>query len=167
MRFLEPEMYQPRARAVYETVATQLRALLPDALIEHIGSSAIAGAISKGDLDVFVAVSRDKFSEAIAAIESCGFRIKSNTLRTDQLCPFESDNYALDVGIQLVERGSHFEFFRRFRDLMNADPWLRDRYNQLKREAEPLDEQSYRVLKSDFIEAVLAQTDPSLSTSDK
>lgn len=159
-------MYQPLAEAVYETIAAQLRSVLPGATIEHIGSSAIPGAISKGDLDIFVGVSPGEFSKATEAINGLGFRAKPDTLQTEQLCPFEGGSFPLDVGIQLVERGSRFEFFRWFRDLVKRDSVLRDRYNQLKRDAEPLDENAYRTLKSDFIEAVLASANQPGSDSD-
>ena len=158
MRILESQEYQPKARAVYERIAAAFRTRLPNATIEHIGSSAITGAASKGDLDVFVGVDRCEFEQAVAIIQSLGFMIKTNTLRTPELCPFESSNYAIDVGVQLVERGSRFEFFRKFRDCLNSDPQLRERYNQLKREAAPLGEFEYRERKSAFIERVLAET---------
>ncbi len=156
MKFLEPDLYQPVAAATYGAIADRLRAVLPNATIEHIGSSAIPGVISKGDLDVFVGVDAKDFSEAIGAIERLGFQIKRDTLRTEQLCPFVGANFPLEVGIQLVERGSRFEFFRRFRDQLNRDAVLRGRYNQLKYESTSLDESEYRVRKSAFIENILA-----------
>lgn len=154
--FLEPDAYQPLAEAVYQEIATRIRAVLPSATIEHVGSSAIPGAISKGDLDVFVGVSRGDFQEAVEAIQQLGFRVKLDTLRTEQLCPFESKNYPLDVGIQLIVLGSRFEFFIWFRDLARRDRALLCRYNQLKRDATPLSDSAYRALKSKFIEEVLA-----------
>ena len=158
MRFFRAEEYQPLARETYDRIAVRLRQLMPEAVIEHIGSSAIQGASSKGDLDIYVGVDRNEFPEAIAAIESLGFSIKQGTLRNDELCPFEShQDERLDVGLQLVARGSRFEFFLRFRDLMNADPSLRERYNLLKRESEALDEYSYRSRKSDFIKSLLGE----------
>jgi len=160
VRFLAPEEYQPLANAVYETVSARLRAALPNATIEHIGSSAIPGTISKGDLDVFVAVSAGDFLAAIESIKRLGFKIKTDTLRTPQLCPFEGRGFPLDVAIQLVERGSRFEFFRRFRDLLKGDSALLERYNRLKQDAAPLDEVAYRALKGIFIEAALASEGP-------
>lgn len=155
MQFFYPEQYQPRAQAVYQEIAKKLKVLLPGAVIEHVGSSAIKDVVSKGDLDVFVGVERTEITRAILAIESLGFRIKQETLRNDQLHPFESIDYPFQVGIQLVERGSRFEFFTRFRDLLNHSSTLRDRYNKLKIKAERLDEADYRQVKSNFIEKVL------------
>jgi GrpB-like predicted nucleotidyltransferase (UPF0157 family) len=77
--FLEPEAYQAEAQKLFALIADRLRASLPGAIVEHIGSSAIVGAISKGDLDIFVGVPRANFSDAIAAITALGFNIKENT----------------------------------------------------------------------------------------
>jgi GrpB-like predicted nucleotidyltransferase (UPF0157 family) len=157
VRFLPPQAYQPIAGRTYAEVRDRLAPALPNALIEHIGSSSIAGAISKGDLDVFVGVPRGEFEAARETIRGLGFQEKLDTLRTPQLWPFVAPGYPIDVGIQLVERGSRFEFFRRFRDLLNRDPALLQRYNALKRASVPLDEQEYRARKSAFIEDVLAR----------
>jgi GrpB-like predicted nucleotidyltransferase (UPF0157 family) len=157
MHFFEPREYQPVAGRVYSEISSRLEKVLPNATVEHIGSSAVADAISKGDLDIYVEVNGGEFSDAIVAIESLGFHIKPNTLRTNQLCPFESQGYPLPVGIQLVERGSRFEFFRTFRDLLNREAGVRDNYNRMKRSSEHLDEHQYRERKSKFIEAALEE----------
>lgn len=62
----------------------------------------------------------------------------------------------MDVAIQLVENGSSFEDFIRFRDLMNARPDLVQNYNELKIRCTGLGEDDYREIKSKFIEDVLA-----------
>ena len=49
---LRPDQYRPAIVQRFARVAQRLRASLPGAQIEHIGSSAVAGAVSKGDLDV-------------------------------------------------------------------------------------------------------------------
>lgn len=157
MKFFDPEEYQPRARTVYLEIARKLGILIPNAVIEHVGSSAIKEVVSKGDLDVFVGVDRTEISRAIMAIEGLGFRIKRDTLRTHELHPFESKDYPFEVGIQLVALGSRFEFFTRFRDILNSSAVLRERYNNLKLNAERLDGESYRQVKSAFIETILKE----------
>jgi RimJ/RimL family protein N-acetyltransferase len=123
--------------------------------VEHIGSSSIEGAISKGDLDIFVGVEPEGFEDALAAIESLGFRIKTESFRNESLCPFESDAYPLPVGLQLVVNRSEFEFFLTFRDRMNTDGKLRSEYNRLKQQASDISDEEYRRVKSQFIESVL------------
>jgi GrpB-like predicted nucleotidyltransferase (UPF0157 family)/GNAT superfamily N-acetyltransferase len=155
VKFLEPEAYQSLAREIFDQLRPLIEQALPAARIEHIGSSSIEGAVSKGDLDIFVGVEPGGFEDAVAAIESLGFRIKTESLRNESLCPFESDAYPLPVGLQLVVNRSEFEFFLRFRDQVNADSDLRSEYNQLKRQASNLSDDEYRRVKSRFIESVL------------
>ena len=155
MKFLSPGIYQPKAWLAYHQIREQILTVLPSARIEHIGSSALEGIVSKGDLDIFVGVDASSFAHAIGVLQSLRFNIKENTLRTDSLCPFESFEYQLDVGIQLVANGSEFENFLRFRDLMTENESLREQYNKLKLDATGLEPQQYREIKSRFIESLL------------
>lgn|GEM_PF-242826 len=155
MQFFEPEAYQPLARELFEQLSSAIQQVLPAARIEHIGSSAIEGALSKGDLDIFVGVEPGEFHGAMAAIRSLRFRIKAGSFRNESLCPFESGDHPLPVGLQLVVNRSEFECFLVFRDRMNSDADLRSSYNHLKRQAHDLSTDEYRRVKSNFIERVL------------
>ncbi|WP_345848835.1 GrpB family protein [Shewanella algae] len=78
--------------------------------VEHIGSSSIPMAISKGDLDIFIGVDAIEFERSIELLKKIGFREVIDTLRTSELCMLESvrgDNVAL----QVVVNGSIYEFF--------------------------------------------------------
>ena len=65
LKFLESDAYQPLARELFDQLSFKIRQALPAARIEHIGSSAIEGAVSKGDLDIFVGVEPQEFHDAI------------------------------------------------------------------------------------------------------
>lgn len=152
MRFFNPSEYQQRAEQDFIEIRGRLSKAVPYAEIEHIGSSAIKGAVSKGDLDILVRIEGAQFAEAQAAIETLGFTVKQGTLRTDSLCMLEGPQ---GIAVQLIERGSKFEMFARFRDLMNAAPDLVEKYNALKMSSTGLSEEEYRARKSKFIEALL------------
>lgn len=154
MCFLAPENYQPRLKQLYDKLAAKVSVNLPEAEVEHIGSSAIKGAYSKGDLDVLVRVSKDKFLPSVKIIESLGFSIKKGTLRTESLCMLEGKD---DVAIQLIEAGSQFENFVHFRNKMNRRPDLVEQYNQLKLNCTGLTAEEYRARKSKFIGAILVE----------
>lgn len=154
MRFLKPEEYQDAVEQKFLAMKARLSSAVPYAEIEHIGSSAIRGAVSKGDLDILVRVNRSQFSDALNAISNAGFAIKPGTLRTESLCMLEG---AEDVAVQLIERGSEFEMFVRFRDLMNSDPGLVERYNALKVSCAGMSENEYRARKSEFIQRLLGR----------
>lgn len=141
---------------VYEKVAVEVLRVLPSARVEHIGSSAIPGAVSKGDLDVFVGVDKVEFNRSIRELERNGFRVKSNTLRNESLCMLEIDEYELPVALQVVENGSEFEMFLTFRDAVRRNENLLRAYNQLKLSCTEASETCYRERKRAFIENVLA-----------
>jgi len=156
MRFLEAKEYQRRAVELFDAVAAEIHACLRDARVEHIGASSVPGAVSKGDLDVFVGVPRDGFEKATRLLEGLGYRQKPGTLQTDALRMLETAKHGSDVAIQLVENGSRFEMFLTFRDLLRRDPGLLRRYNEMKLACSGLGEDAYRERKSAFIERILS-----------
>ena len=125
---------------------------MPTAQIEHIGSSSVPGAISKGDLDIYVGVDLQAHESAVLALIDCGYKVKSNTLRTPELCMLVAHE---NIALQVVASGSQYEFFIRFRDLLRSKPYLVKKYNDLKLSCVGFSEEQYRVLKSRFIEEVL------------
>jgi GrpB-like predicted nucleotidyltransferase (UPF0157 family) len=155
MKFLPPHRYQPMARKLFRDLSRRMSAVLPGARIEHVGSSAVQGLWSKGDLDVFVGVPPATFADTIETLASLGFREKTDTLRTNELCQLVVEGYPIPVAIQVVALGSRFEFFLGFCDVLTRNHKLRDDYNRLKRSSAVLDEQEYRERKSQFVEAVL------------
>ncbi|QRQ12093.1 GrpB family protein [Acinetobacter pittii] len=154
MIFLEPEQYQQRCTQLFNSYKKEISTLLPFAKIEHIGSSAIPNAISKGDLDIYVEVKPDQFKFAIERLKTLNFIEKQNTLRTHELCILESLNND-DVAFQIVVTDSVFTFFLAFKNKLINSPTLVNEYNQLKLQCSHLDPDQYRTIKSDFINRVL------------
>jgi len=154
MVFLEPEKYQQRCAQLFNSYHKTICALLPFAKIEHIGSSAIPNAISKGDLDIYIEVMSEQFEFAIEQLKTLNFIEKQNTLRTHELCMLESMNDD-EVAFQIVVADSVFTFFLTFRNKLIDSPLLVHEYNQLKLQCSHLDPDQYRAIKSDFINRVL------------
>jgi GrpB-like predicted nucleotidyltransferase (UPF0157 family) len=154
MIFLEPEQYQQKCAQLFHLYQKDISTLLPFARIEHIGSSSIPNAISKGDLDIYIEVTPDQFEFAIEQLKKLNFIEKQNTLRTHELCMLESLNND-DVAFQIVVTGSKFTFFLTFRNKLIASPALVNEYNQLKLQYSHLDHDQYRTIKSDFITRIL------------
>ncbi|MEO4186170.1 GrpB family protein [Acinetobacter pittii] len=154
MIFLEPEQYQQRCAELFNSYQKDISTLLPFAKIEHIGSSAIPNAISKGDLDIYIEVIPEQFEFAIAQLKTLNFIEKQNTLRTHELCMLESLNND-DVAFQIVVTDSIFTFFLTFKNKLISSPTLVNEYNQLKLQCSHLDADQYRTIKSDFINRVL------------
>lgn len=156
MQLLAPDDYQSRVADNFARVAGRLRALLPGARIEHVGSSSIPGAISRGDLDICVLVSAGDFEAVCGEIKDLGYAEKLDTLRTSELCMLVPTTRGDDHAIQLVSIGSEFEFFLAFRDTLRADTELVIEYNRIKEQSAPLGEAAYREAKSAFIRGVMA-----------
>lgn len=160
MKFLAPDEYGPITDRLFALVQGEVRALVPSARIEHVGASAVPGAISKGDLDVFVGIERREFDTAIRALRKVGYAEKEDTLRTESLCMMETGKYDSPVAIQLVENGSRFEMFLTFRDALRHDGSLLHGYNEMKRNCEGRSEEHYRAAKASFIEEALTIREP-------
>lgn len=156
MIFLEPEQYQQKCAQLFHLYQKDISTLLPFARIEHIGSSSIPNAISKGDLDIYIEVKPEQFEVAIEGLKTFNFIEKQNTLRTHELCMLESLNND-DVAFQIVVTESVFTFFLTFRNKLIASPAQVDEYNQLKLQCSHLDHDQYRAIKSEFISRVLNQ----------
>ena len=156
MNLLKPELYQAQALELFEAVSARISNALPHARIEHVGSSAVPGAISRGDLDVCVIVPAEAFGTSLAEIERLGYRIKEDTLRTTQLCMLVPCCSHQDHAIQLVEAGSRFEFFVTFRDALRTDPDVLRKYNEVKLASAGRGDDDYRKSKGEFIRGVLA-----------
>ncbi|KQQ76627.1 GrpB family protein [Acinetobacter sp. Leaf130] len=154
MIFLEPEQYQKKCAQLFNSYQKDISTLLPFVRIEHIGSSSIPNAISKGDLDIYIEVKPEQFEVAIEGLKTLNFIEKQNTLRTHELCMLESLNND-DVAFQIVATGSKFTFFLTFRNKLTTSPALVDEYNQLKLQCSHLDHDQYRTIKSDFITRIL------------
>lgn len=154
---LSPQDYQAETERRFALVFARLRYWLPQARIEHIGSSALIGALSKGDLDIGLVVPGDALEGAVALLVTQGYREKANTLRTPALCMMAWHEPGLEHAVQVFAQGSKFEhLFLGFRDRLRARPDLLEAYNRLKAESAPLGAEGYRAAKSQFIEAVLA-----------
>lgn len=155
MKFLKASGYQDKVSSIFNSLEAELLGICPGLSIEHVGSTSIPNAISKGDLDVLVRVSPTLFNETLEKIKAIGFKQKENTLRTNELCMLVTGKFNYDVAIQLIVEGSEFEKFVTFRDMLRANSDLVREYNDLKLSSEDLTEDEYRLKKSKWIIGVL------------
>ena len=157
MKFLKPEEYQNKANEIFHTVREQIKDILPRARVEHVGSSAVPGCISKGDLDIFVGVDALEFQEVLKKLMKIGFTEKKDTLRTNSLCMMVTNQFDWDVAIQVVENGTDWENFIHFRDILIANNEINQKYNDLKNACVTNNAKEYRQKKSMFIYEVLGK----------
>ncbi|PTQ18032.1 hypothetical protein CWO33_00495 [Vibrio splendidus] len=154
MKFYPAEQYQAACYELFIRYEREIKKLIPNARVEHVGASSIPFAVSKGDLDIFVGVELGELEDVIERLTTLAFTEKLDTLRTPELCMLESTS-GDDVALQVVANGSEFECFLRFRDKLRANPALVEQYNTLKMSCEGWPQDEYREKKADFIEHVL------------
>lgn len=143
-------------QATYLLVSSSISRLLPASVVEHVGSTAVPGAWTKGDLDLCVIVEREGFAEADRVL-SASFARNVGSLKTDSLSSFVDEQYRVPVGIQLVVSRGPYDFFVRWRDLLRAEPNILSAYNSLKQRWQGRGEEHYRTEKSAFIKSALAK----------
>jgi GrpB-like predicted nucleotidyltransferase (UPF0157 family) len=146
------------AEAVVEAHRRVVLELVPGAEVEHVGATAVPGALTKGDVDVLVRVGEPEFPAAVEAL-SHRYAIHQAHNWTPALASF-ADPDAADppVGIQLVVRGSEPDrFFGPFRDALIGSDALLAEYNELKLRLDGLEYERYTELKGQFIERVLSE----------
>ncbi|MFN8587362.1 MAG: GrpB family protein [Candidatus Eisenbacteria bacterium] len=156
VHFAGEDAFRDDVAAAYAEVGGELRALLPHACLNHVGSTAVPGSLTKGDLDVCVCVGADAFAAADQALAHVFARNEGST-RTPTFSAFECTVHGVPVGVQLVVEGSADDVFVAWRDLLRADPGLRTEYDALKRRFEGAPMERYREAKSAFIEERLGR----------
>jgi GrpB-like predicted nucleotidyltransferase (UPF0157 family) len=153
LHFYDPEQLRAEAERVFERERERVLAVLPGAVVEHVGATAIPGAWSKGDVDLLVRVPAEELGAAATAMRA---------LYDEHQLENWSETFAsfaapgAPVGAQLVAAGSDDErAFLRFRERLTAEPALLAAYNELKLGHEGADEDAYRAAKAAFVRRVV------------
>ena len=134
-------------------------ALGRDALgIDHIGSTAVPGLDAKPIVDVLVVVADSADEDAyLPAMEDCGYVLRVREPDFEEHRMFRTPER--DVHVHVLSKGSpEIERYLRFRDALRATPFLRARYQELKRALAaqgPQDMNAYARAKSEFVEAII------------
>jgi len=135
-------------------IESELRAVITEAEVHHVGSTAIPGSLTKGDLDVQVRVSRDAFAGAKAELMN-RYAVNEGGFSGPDAISFEDDSRQPSVGIHLTVTGSPSDVQLAFRDLLLASDALRQEYDDLKRRYEGGSMDEYRSAKAKFVARVL------------
>jgi GrpB-like predicted nucleotidyltransferase (UPF0157 family) len=154
VRFHSYEEIREQAEAAFREHHARLSSLLPYADIQHVGSTAIPGARTKGDLDIQVRVPPERFAEAEAVLAGAYARNEKSD-RTGDFASFQDETLPVPLGIQLTAMGRSRDFFSEARDRLRAAPALVAEYDALKARWEGGDMEAYREEKSAFFEKLL------------
>lgn len=152
----------PRWKTQYQHMEKRIRnalAAFDDVRINHIGSTAIAGILSKDTVDVLVEIDpTDDLEQAASTLEDDGFlRMASSASpygkRISLNHGYTPQGYADEVyHIHMRYRGDDDEVY--FRDYLNAHPEVAEAYEKLKialLEEHGRDRDAYTEGKTDFV----------------
>lgn len=154
MHFLPVDAIASEVAKVYAQQREILRSLIPHAQMEHIGSTAIPGSITKGDIDILVTVEAAQLAEADRMLAE-RFARNEGSGRSATFSSFKDEKEPFPLGIQLVARGSDDEWEFRTVQARLADPDALDAYNALKLSYEGKGASEYITAKDTFIRDIL------------
>jgi GrpB-like predicted nucleotidyltransferase (UPF0157 family) len=154
VRFQPYEQVRERAEVAFREHHARLASLLPYADIQHVGSTAIPGARTKGDLDIQVRVPPERFAEADAQLAKHYARNEKSD-RTPEFASFQDETLPVPLGIQLTTMGGSRDFFSRARDLLREEPARVAEYDALKARWEGRSMEDYREEKAAFFAKLL------------
>lgn len=147
MHFVSSDSMWELSHDAFEKEKKSLLELLPDADIQHVGSTSIPGAITKGDLDIQVRISKEGFAEAIEKLRR-RYTDSHPEIWRDGFASFQ--NYAnpdIPIGVQLTIRDTAYDDFYIMRDEFINNPQLLQQYNSFKKDFEGKPEPDYKMAK--------------------
>lgn len=144
-----PEIYHA-AQDLFSEVERRIHAALPHAEVRHVGSTAVYGSLTKGDLDVLVRVNQGDFQEADGVLAEL-FRRNEGSDKTGSFSAFMDTSLSPELGVQLVADGTKYDRFTEWADRLANDEELRSSYDELKARYNGKDISDYRAAKDEFI----------------
>ena len=157
--FVPEPVIRERVEAAFAGHHRRLALLFPASDILHVGSTAVPGSLTKGDLDIQIRVTAGQFACADAGL-AVHYQRNRDSSHSSTFSSFKDDDAEPPLGIQLTVAGGPEDFFWKLRDHLIAHPEANERYNQLKRRFEGATMTDYRAAKSDFMELLLTHVRP-------
>jgi len=152
--FREQEKFRQRAQELFLKEQKRILRVVPNADIQHIGSTAIPDSLTKGDLDIQVRVKQKDFEKAQNALSKIYKSNKGNP-PTKTYASFKDDDAKIPLGVQLTVIGSKEDNFTALRDILVSDKKHLKAYNALKERYQGKPMREYRKAKGKFIENIL------------
>jgi GrpB-like predicted nucleotidyltransferase (UPF0157 family) len=146
----------PQVEPIVARLFARIEVLVADAELHHIGSTAIPGSATKGDIDILFRVEQSCF-ESVKDVLGKHFVIKQPVNWTADFASFGDDTtYGIPVGIQLVSKDSISDFFLYLRDYLLTHPEAAEEYNRIKMAHAAAGADQYWKAKDAFLAKILA-----------
>ena len=149
---------QVRARITrsFEHLRSVLRPLVEGSEIHHVGSTAVPGSLTKGDLDIQIRVTAELFETVRSRLRAL-YPVNEGGFRGADAISFECRDGDVPVGIHLTVIDGSSDLQHRFRDRMLASTSLQQEYDELKRRFEGGSMRAYRDAKEEFVLRVMPE----------
>lgn len=154
VHFVRERVVRDKVQRLFNIERERIQTLLPGADIQHVGSTAIADSVTKGDLDLQVRVSAELFLVAVDRL-SATYSKNEGSDWTSDFAAFKDDATDPPLGVQLCIMGSESDFFWKIRDVLLANEGLRHEYDALKNSFQGRAMAEYREAKRHFMEKVM------------
>jgi GrpB-like predicted nucleotidyltransferase (UPF0157 family) len=154
VKFIDTGEISDIAEKAYCHNRTRILELLPKADVQHVGSTAIPGSITKGDLDIQVRVNSEDFEYAVKVLVTL-YELNEGSTRTDFFTAFKDDSAIPPLGVQLTVVNSELDIFWKFRELLLANEQYRGEYDELKKKYNGREMDTYRTAKDEFFRRLM------------
>lgn len=131
--------WDPRCPAVAVRVVAMIRARMPGARVEHVGSTAVPGCAGKGIVDLLLMYPPGRLAAARGALDGLGFQRQRGTdpfpkERPLRVGSIQHDEATFRLHVHVVaDNDPEAAEQLRFRDRLRADPALMEAYVARKR----------------------------------
>lgn len=143
---------------LYEELITELSVDLPEECeYHHVGSTALLGLETKGDLDICIRIPTTKILLEADMTLARHWQRNDTSVRNEYFSSFWGEREKVSIGFQLVVKNSPLDFFMKFRKILENDIALQLEYNMLKKTYNGRNMDEYREAKTAFIERILSK----------
>src|SRR5690625_1939237 len=153
VNFYNQENFKQAAEKTFILQRELIQELIPNADIQHVGSTAIPNSLTKGDLDIQVRVTQKQFLQVVEALYTL-YESNEGSVKTKEFSAFKSESTNPPLGIQLTVMNSELDFFWKFRDVLLENDCYRIEYDKLKLKYEGQAMEAYREAKNIFFEKI-------------
>ncbi len=139
----------PRIKKAFDDHKSKIINIFPHVDVQHVGSSAVPGALTVGDLDIQIRINKEDV-QAMKDFLHTIYHPHREDLWNEDFFIFCKKDDDIPMSIPVTVMGSRFDEHYRFRDLLISDPEILDTYNKLKLEFDGKEESEYKAAKAKF-----------------
>ncbi|MED4071945.1 GrpB family protein [Priestia endophytica] len=147
--FQAEHIFREAAETLFLEEKAKLQSLLPHAEIHHVGSTAIPGSLTKGDVDIQVIVNQEDFNSSKEILVKY-YDVNAGSVSDVTFISFKEDDRNPPLGIQLTVRNSSLDIFWKITSVLRENENLRQQYDQIKQEFNGRSMEEYREAKERF-----------------